>query len=169
MQISSLNISKNDLELDTVEDTNLDYDSNQKDIEEMKQEYIRIKELAIQDMATKKAEELFKLLPSNIQEFYKLMIEEYSNLPVFLRYDMDDLYTKLDLLPNYDLYNMTNMFQERYKDNKELFETEFKSLKRLSDIILVSNNLKQKTMKQVLLTNISKVILDFSHKYNVKK
>ena len=120
-------------------------------------------------MATKKAEELFKLLPSNIQEFYKLMIEEYSNLPVFLRYDMDDLYTKLDLLPNYDLYNMTNMFQERYKDNKELFEAEFKSLKRLSDIILVSNNLKQKTMKQVLLTNISKVILDFSHKYNVKK
>ena len=61
------------------------------------------------------------------------------------------------------------MLQERYKDNKDLFVLEYKNLKRLSDIIILNNNTKNKTMKQVLLMNISKAITDLSHKYNVRK
>ncbi len=166
MQISSLN-SPN-LEEDKI-DFDIDFNSSEKDIEEIKQEYIRIKETTIQELATTKAEKLFKLIPSDIQEFYRLILSEFSTLPVFSRYDMDDLYDKLDLTQNYDLYNIVNMLQERYKDNKDLFVLEYKNLKRLSDIIILNNNTKNKTMKQVLLMNISKAITDLSHKYNVRK
>lgn len=166
MQISSFH--SDNIEEDSL-DSNIDFDSSEKDIEEIKQEYIRIKEMTINELASNKAEKLFKLIPSDIQEFYRLILSEYSTLPVFARYDMDDLYDKLDLTPNYDLYNFVNMLQERYKDNKELFILECKSLKRLSDIINTHNNTKNKTMKQVLLMNISKAILDIYHKYNIKK
>ena len=112
---------------------------------------------------------MFKLISSDIQEFYRSILSDYNNLPVFARYDMEDLYDKLELIKNYDLYNMANMLDERYKDNKELFLNEYKNLKRLSDIILDKNDSKTKTMKQVLLINISKTIQDFSRKYGIKK
>ena len=166
MQIASL---KNQDSSASNDDFDIDYESDEKDIEEIKQEYIKIKAKTTEEIASVKAEKLFKLISSDVQEFYKQLLNEYVNLPVFSKYDMEDLYDKLELMQNYDLYNMINMLGERYKDNKELFTSEYKSLKHLSDIITSKNNLKNKTMKQVLLLNISKTILDISHKYNIKK
>ncbi len=168
MQISSLKNQENNTEIDDSE-FDINYELDDKEIEEIKEDYIRIKEKTTQEIASLKAEKLFKLISSDIQEFYRSILSDYNNLPVFARYDMEDLYDKLELIKNYDLYNMANMLDERYKDNKELFLNEYKNLKRLSDIILDKNDSKTKTMKQVLLINISKTIQDFSRKYGIKK
>ena len=129
-----------------------------KDLSEIKNQYMKIKGQVIDDLSLKKALDLFKNLPSNIQQFYKDIIGDYQNLPVFSKYDMEDLYTKLDVTSNYDLYNLVNMFSVRYKDKAELFKQDSKNLKKLCEIIRKNKHAKEKTIKVVLLDNIADVI-----------
>lgn len=166
MQISAMN-NLEDL-YDNTDKLDFDYDIEDRDIEEIKEKYIEIKNMALQEIAAKNANELFKMLPNNIQEFYKQIMGEFSKVPVFSRYDMDDLYSKLDLTPNYDLYNIINMLQERYKENEELFVTDYKNLKKLCSIIKKNkDNEENKTIKHVLLENIANTIEKIAKKYRV--
>ena len=143
---------------DVAVDVDTDYSTEDKDVQEIKEEYLRVKQQALQELAESKAIELFKNLPSNIAEFYKQMMGDYKDLPVFSRYDMDDLYAKLELIPNYDLYNIVNMIQVRYKENKELYRADSKNLKKLCDIIHKNKAVKEKTIKQALLENLAATI-----------
>lgn len=140
------------------------YDTEDKDIEEIKDIYSSIKQSAIEELALKKSNELFKNIPSNISEFYRAIINEYKDIPVFSKYDMDDLYEKLLLTPNYDLYNFIDMIQERYKDSKKLLRSDAKNLRKLSDIIKRSKPSKEKTIKYALLDNLSAVIEKLANK-----
>ena len=138
-----------------IENVDTDYDIEDKDIEEIKNHYIDIKKKVIEDIATEKATELFRYLPNDIPEFYRQIMGEYKDLPVFSRYDMDDLYQKLQLVPNYDLYNIINMMQVRYNDKKELYKADSKNLKYLSDIIRRNRNGREKTIKMALFENLA--------------
>lgn len=167
MQLSA----SNDLEaiLELVEDNDTRYDIEDKEIEEIKKEYLNLKKNALTDLSAKKALDLFKNLPSNMPEFYKQIVNDYKDLPIFLKYDMDDFYSKLNLTPNYDLYNIINLMQERYKKNKTLFELDYPSLKKLSNIIYKNKMVEQKTIKHALLENLSKTIYKLHMKHSVKK
>jgi hypothetical protein len=134
------------------------FETEDKDLLEIKTQYLKIKGQVIEDISLKKAVDLFKNLPSNIQQFYKDIIGDYQNLPVFSKYDMEDLYTKLDVTSNYDLYNLVNMFSIRYTDKKKLFKQDSKNLKKLCEIIRKNKHTKEKTIKVVLLDNIADVI-----------
>ncbi len=140
------------------EDIGIDYDIEDKDIQDIKNQYIDIKDKAMQELSYKKANELFKLLPNDIAEFYKQIVNDYKNLPVFSKYDMDNLYEKLTLTPNYDVYNIINMLQVRYKDNKKLLNLDGKNLKKLSEIIKKNKPPKEKTIKYALLDNLAQNI-----------
>lgn len=153
MQIAASESHKN--EYDALE---VDFETDDKDILEIKNLYGKIKLQMIEDIALKKAVELFKNIPSNMQQFYKDIIGDYQNLPVFSKYDMEDLYNRLDVTSNYDLYNIVNMFTVRYKDKSELFKQDSKNLSRLCEIIRKNKNTKDKTIKIVLLDNIADVI-----------
>ncbi|MDF2866456.1 MAG: putative P-loop domain protein [Clostridia bacterium] len=139
----------------------IDFETDDKDIIEIKNLYKKIKAQIVEDLSLKKAVELFKNLPTNMQQFYKDIIGDYQNLPVFSKYDMEDLYSKLEVTPNYDLYNLVNMFSVRYKDKAELFKQDSKNLKRLCEIIHKNKHSKEKTIKTVLLDNIAEVIEKF--------
>lgn len=157
MQISASNVIKNS-KLMMKEEDDFSFEIMDKDIEEIKSEYDRIKEKAIGEVASRKAVDLFKNLPSNIPEFYRQIMGEYKDLPVFSRYDMDDLYSKLELTPNYDLYNIINLFTVRYKDNKELLDLDIKNLNKLSDVIRKNKITTKKTIKEALLENLATTI-----------
>jgi hypothetical protein len=154
MQLSSVDFIK-DEKFDSEE---IEFETDDKDILEIKSSYMKIKEQIIEDISLKKAVELFKKLPTDMPQFYKDIIGEYQNLPVFSKYDMEDLYSRLEVTPNYDLYNLVNMFSIRYKDKEELFKQDSKNLKRLCEVIHKNKNSKEKTIKTVLLDNISGVI-----------
>lgn len=131
------------------------YDTEDKDIQEIMEEYINIRAQAMQEIASNKANKLFKNLPSNLPEFYKLMVNDYKDIPVFSKYDMDSLYDKLILTPNYDIYNVINMVHERYKENKKLLKLDSKNLKKLTEIIKRQKTPKDKTIKYALLDNLA--------------
>ena len=158
MQLAALNNIEDVDVLSANLDINVDYDTEDKDISEIKEKYISIRDKAIQEIASSKATELFKDLPNNISEFYRKIMNEYAEIPVFSRYDMDDLYGKLELTSNYDLYNIINMIQVRYKENKDLLKEDIKSLKKLADIIHKVKGQKEKTIKQALLENLAHTI-----------
>ena len=142
------------------------FETEDKDLLEIKTQYLKIKGQVIEDISLKKAVDLFKNLPSNIQQFYKDIIGDYQNLPVFSKYDMEDLYTKLDVTSNYDLYNLVNMFSIRYTDKKKLFKQDSKNLKKLCEIIRKNKHTKEKTIKVVLLDNIADVIEKLDEEIN---
>ncbi|MEG1989841.1 MAG: P-loop NTPase fold protein [Clostridia bacterium] len=160
MQIAGIENNQN------IENDKLDIPSDDKDVIEMKTNYDKIKKQIIEDLSMKKAVELFKNLPSNISEFYKDIVGNYQNLPVFSKYDMEDLYNKLDITANYDLYNLVNMFTIRYKENEKLFKLDAPNLKKLCEIITKNKALKERTIKLVLLDNIASVIEKYDKQYN---
>ncbi|MDD3304325.1 MAG: P-loop NTPase fold protein [Clostridia bacterium] len=156
MQLSaSENMGAIEVLQDSKVDSDVDYDIDDKDIEEIKNEYINIKNKAICELATSKASELFKNLPDNLSEFYRQIVGDYKDLPVFSRYDMENLYEKLLLTPNYDIYNIINMIQIRYKENRELLEADSKNLRKLTEIIKKNKANKEKTIKYALLDNLA--------------
>lgn len=156
--------------IDSIEDSDdINYDKEDKEVIWAINQYDKVKEKAIEQKAIEKASNLFKNLPSNIQEFYKDIVGKYQNLPVFSKYDMEDLYSKLQVTPNYDLYNIINMFQIRYKAKKELFKNDYVNLKKLCEIINKTKNSKEKTIKQVLLENVSKTIEKQALEFNLLK
>lgn len=165
LQLAASNVEKMEKQDTDLEIINI---TDDKEVIWAKEQYRKIKEKAIEDRAIEKASELFRNIPNNIQEFYRGIIGEYKDLPVFSKYDMEDLYNKLKLTSNYDLYNIVNMFQVRYKDKKELFKSDFKNLKKLCEIIIRTSNSKEKTIKQVLLESISKTIIEIAEKYKLK-
>ncbi len=158
MQLAASNNINDIGTLSTNLDMDIDYDTEDRDIAEIREKYLSIREKAIQEVAYNKATELFKNLPNNISEFYKEIMGDYSDIPVFSRYDMEDLYGKLELTPNYDLYNIINMMQVRYKQNKELLKEDLRNLKKLADIIHKNKTQKEKTIKQALLENLATTI-----------
>lgn len=155
MQLSAQKCSGIDMINDAL---NFEYSAEDEYTKWIINEYSKIKDKAIKEKTVQKAIELFKNLPNNLQDFYKQMMGEYQNLPVFAKYDMEDLYGKLQLVPNYDLYNIVNLFHERYTGKKELYKADEKSLKKLCDMIKKTENAKEKTIKTVLLENIAKAI-----------
>ena len=148
-KVSQISNADEKIDLDT------DFYTDDKDIEEVIKEYSSIKKKAIEELATQKASDLFKNLPDNIPEFYKQIMSEYKDLPVFSKYDMDNLYEKLLLTPNYDIYNIVNMVQVRYKDNKKMLKSDSKNLSKLSEIIRKNKVSKEKSIKYALLDNLA--------------
>lgn len=162
MQISSSEnikqITSENFELESA----IDYVTDDKDIEDMKIEFSKIRQMAIEEAASKKAKQLFRLIPNEISEFYKQIMGEYKDLPVFARYDMEDLFEKLLITSNYDIYNMINLLNLRYKDKNGLLKNDIKSLKKLSELLSqyikdVLNN-QDKTIKIALFENMCDTI-----------
>ena len=129
------------------------------DVKEMVGAYNRIKRELTENLALSKATDLFKNLPSNIPQFYTDIMGKYAMLPVFSKYDMKDLYAKLEVTQNYDLYNFINLFNVRYKDKKKLYDADKKNLQKLVEIIRKNEYVKtEKTINSVLLTKIADTI-----------
>ncbi len=132
-------------------------------------EYTKIKEKVLQEKTIEKAGQLFKNIPNNISEFYKNIMTEYQNIPVFAKYDMEELIDRLEMTQNYDLYNIVTILQDRYIDKEDLYRQEEKNLKKLAFAIKQKTNTKEKTIKQVLLQNIAKSIETTTARYDIKE
>lgn len=169
MQLSAMENLKKVSALANEEDgieASIDFDIKNKEVGDIKREYLWIKKSAIQEYATLKAIELFKNLPENIAEFYNQILNEYKDLPVFSKYDMDHLYDKLLLLSNYDLYNMIQMFQVRYDGKPILLKEDAKNLLKLVDKIRENKILERKSIKGALLNNLALIIQELLKKEN---
>ena len=152
----------NDVEmLKSLSDKEVEFSTTDTDIKDIKKEYKKIRQKTIEQVAANKASSLFRHLPNNLPRFFRQFTEEYNEIPVFSRYDMDDLYKKLADTPNYDLNNFINILTVRYEKNKKMLKSDSRNLKKLCDIIRKNNsekNVSSKILKSALLENIAQTI-----------
>lgn len=147
--------------LKSLTENNVEFSTSDTDIKEIKKEYDKIKQKTIEQVAANKASSLFKNLPNNLPKFYKQFTEDYKEIPVFSRYDMNDLYKKLCNTPNYDLNNFVNILTVRYEKKKKMLKSDSRNLKKLCDIIRKNKDEKNnnsKILKNALLENIAMTI-----------
>ena len=143
--------------LKSLSENSIEFVINDADIKDIKKEYEKIKQKTIEQVAANKASSLFKNLPNNLPKFFKQFTEEYREIPVFSRYDMNDLYKKLCDTPNYDLNNFVNILKIRYEKKKKMLKSDSRNLKKLSAIIRdnENDNSGSKILKTALLKNIA--------------
>lgn len=157
MEISAID-HINDVDmLKSLSENSIEFVINDADIKDIKKEYEKIKQKTIEQVAANKASSLFKNLPNNLPKFFKQFTEEYREIPVFSRYDMNDLYKKLCDTPNYDLNNFVNILKVRYEKKKKMLKSDSRNLKKLSAIIRdnENDNNGSKILKTALLKNIA--------------
>ena len=104
------------------------------------------------------AKEVFSYIPDDMSMFYKLIMNEYSTIPIFANVDMNMLYQKLKSAINYDLNNVINLIKIRYENNKVLEKAEKRNLLKLSKIIDESLPESKRGIKEILLLNLSNEI-----------
>lgn len=128
-------------------------------IKEFTKECNRLKVAVYDELLRERVKGLFTNLIDNIDEFYKQILSEYENVPIFEKYDMDVLYTKLENIPNNDLYNIISIISTRYEENKELLTADSSNLKRLATIIEEKQDGENMTIKKALLGNLRTAII----------
>lgn len=149
---SKFNIGLNDMNIDveTIKDNS---------IKDFAKECNRLKASVYDELLREKVKILFNNLVENIDEFYKQMLSEYVAVPIFEKYDMDVLYTKLENIPNNDLYNLISIISTRYDNNKELLAADSSNLRRLATIIEEKQDSENMTIKKALLGNLRTAII----------
>ena len=136
-----------------------EFDTTDSVIKEFASECNRLKVAIFDNCIREKVSELFKNMAENIDEFYKQILGEFANVPIFEKYDMDVLYSKLENLQNNDLYNLISLLTTRYENNKELLTLDSANLKRLATVIEEKTQNEDMTIKKALLGNLRTAII----------
>lgn len=140
-------------------DASEDFDTTDSMIKEFANECNRLKVAIFDNCIREKVSELFKNMAENIDEFYKQILGEFANIPIFEKYDMDVLYSKLENLQNSDLYNLISLLTTRYENNKEMLNLDSANLKRLATIIEEKTQNEDMSIKKALLGNLRTAII----------
>ena len=142
-----------------VVEKNDEFDSTDSIIKDFASECNRLKVAIFDSCIREKVSDLFKNMAENIDEFYKQILGEFSNIPIFEKYDMDVLYSKLENLQNNDLYNLISLLSTRYENNKELLTLDSSNLKRLATVIEEKTQNEDMSIKKALLGNLRTAII----------
>lgn len=150
LEETKFNIKLENIDTESIKDTV---------IKEFAKECNRLKIAVCDEILRERVKGLFNNLIDNIDEFYKQILTEYALVPIFEKYDMDVLYTKLENIPNNDLYNFISIISTRYEENKELLSADSSNLKRLATIIEEKQDGENMTIKKALLSNLRTAII----------
>lgn len=150
LEETKFNIKLENIDTESIKDTV---------IKEFAKECNRLKIAVCDEILRERVKGLFNNLIDNIDEFYKQILTEYALVPIFEKYDMDVLYTKLENIPNNDLYNFISIISTRYEENKELLSADSSNLKRLAAIIEEKQDGENMTIKKALLSNLRTAII----------
>jgi len=138
---------------------NDEFDTTDSIIKDFAGECNRLKIAIFDSCIRDRVNELFKNMVENIDEFYKQILGDFANVPIFEKYDMDVLYSKLENLQNSDLYNLISLLATRYENSKELLAQDSANLRRLATIIEERTQAEDMTIKKALLGNLRTAII----------
>ena len=146
----------------TVNDLNVlklnDFKYDDEYIEKLKQEQDKLIKIRIKEIISKKSLELLSYIPQDMSTFYKLIMDEYKEIPVFENIDVKLLYNKLLSVSNYDLNNVINLFKIRY-ENSKIKSKEKKNMLKLANYINDNISQDKRSLKEILLY---KLVNDFN-------
>jgi hypothetical protein len=134
----------------------------------LSEEYVEIKKLTEQYIngieekwLEKKAEDIFELLPKDIEGFSEHLLRErehYWSKPVFKYYPMENLFEKLKQGNNKTRANFRNLLYRRYRDIRgvqEVLSEDADSLRKLSELIKSYTREREQNLSTILLRKIA--------------
>ncbi len=115
----------------------------------------------------KKAKELFKLIPSNMELFYFKFENEYFDNPILKYFEPDKLFKRISCTNPENIVIIKEILYARIKKNKEFLEEEIPFLKKLKRIIDNYTEQNEKNIKNIVLNEFSKQIEKMINMYRI--
>lgn len=166
MNIASLHSTYMENIENEIEKIGIEVDNNE--LEDILKHFNVINEQLKERMYVEKAEELFKLVPTNMEIFFDLFYKKYRQIPIFKYYDMYRLFEQMLALSNEHIASFKDLLIERYsksEDVNKMLEPEIKNFRLLKQVIDDYVRGKIITIKIVLLNEISKELENILMKY----
>ena len=131
--------------------------------EEMKEVLERFQELNEQLLEKEyrtKADEIFKCIPIQMEQFYERFDKECSDIPILKYYDAFQMFQRISCASHEDIVAIKEKLVKRAKENNDIAIQEIDNLKRLKNIIDGYLEGKETSIKIVLLKEFSKELGD---------
>ncbi len=103
-----------------------------------------------------KADEIFKCIPIQMEQFYERFDKECSDIPILKYYDAFQIFQRISCASHEDIVAIKEKLIKRVKDNTEIAKEEIGTLQRLKNIIEGYLQGKEISIKVVLLKEFSK-------------
>lgn len=115
----------------------------------------------------KKAKELFKLIPGNMELFYFKFENEYFDKPILKYFEPDKLFKRMTCTNAENIVIIKEILYTRIKKNKDFLEEEIPFLKKLKRIIDNYTEQNEKNIKNIVLNEFSKQIEKMINIYRI--
>ena len=134
-------------------------DEEQYPAEEMKEILERFNELNEQLLRKEykeKADEIFKCIPIQMEQFYERFDKECANIPILKYYDAFQIFQRISCASNEDIVAIKEKLLKRVKENEEVANEEMTNLRKLKKVMDEYIEDKDTTIKIVLLKEFAK-------------
>lgn len=131
-------------------------DEVSEDMDDILKHFYTLNEQLQDKMYKEKAEEIFKCIPMNMEQFYEKFDEECMNIPIFKYYDPYQLFQRIFCATNEDIVLIKEKLINRANKYTKKIEAEIKNIKQLKQIIDDYVNGKPPSIKLVMLQEFSK-------------
>ena len=109
-------------------------------------------------MYKEKAEEIFRYIPIQMEQFYDRFESECMDFPIFKYYDAYRMFQRITCASNEDIVRIKEILIDRAKRNTEILTSEYKFKKKLKTVLEDYCKGKENTIKNVMLREFSRDI-----------
>ena len=109
-------------------------------------------------MYKEKAEEIFRYIPIQMEQFYDRFESECMDFPIFKYYDAYRMFQRITCASNEDIVRIKEILIDRAKRNTEILTSEYKFMKKLKTVLEDYCKGKENTIKNVMLREFSRDI-----------
>ncbi len=109
-------------------------------------------------MYKEKAEEIFRYIPIQMEQFYDRFESECMEFPIFKYYDAYRMFQRITCASNEDIVRIKEILIDRAKRNTEILTSEYKFMKKLKTVLEDYCKGKENTIKNVMLREFSRDI-----------
>ena len=131
-------------------------DEVSEDMDDILKHFYTLNEQLQDKMYKEKAEEIFKCIPMNMEQFYEKFDKECMDIPIFKYYDPYQLFQRIFCATNEDIVLIKEKLINRANKYTKKIEAEIKNIKQLKQIIDDYVNGKPPSIKLVMLQEFSK-------------
>ncbi len=126
------------------------------EMEEVLKHFEELNNQLEEKMYREKAEEIFRYIPIQMEQFYDRFESECMEFPIFKYYDAYRMFQRITCASNEDIVRIKEILIDRAKRNTDILTSEYKFMKKLKTVLDEYCKGKESTIKNVMLKEFSR-------------
>lgn len=126
------------------------------EMEEVLKHFEELNNQLEEKMYREKAEEIFRYIPIQMEQFYDRFESECMDFPIFKYYDAYRMFQRITCASNEDIVRIKEILIDRAKRNTDILTSEYKFMKKLKTVLDEYCRGKETTIKNVMLKEFSR-------------